>query len=133
MITLPRAVDPSKLIGPDWAKFEAQTKNAQLRADYALSDDWALTLEAGHSETARDRRLAIFRLNNAAALATGAGRITGNMQHGVKPPICCAPNWPASSTRVLSQHELTLGASRTDKSQDADLPAQLHDRRAKPV
>ena len=68
VITLPRAVDPRKLIGPDWSNFEAQTKNAQLRADYAIADGWALTVEAGHSETARDRRLAIFRLNNAAAV-----------------------------------------------------------------
>jgi len=51
VISLPRAVDPRQLIGPDWSAFEAQTKNAQLRADYAITDGWALTVEAGHSET----------------------------------------------------------------------------------
>ena len=118
VISLPRAVDPSKLIGPDWSNFEAQTKNAQLRADYALTDGWALTVEAGHSETARDRRLAIFRLNNAAALATGAGRITGNMQHHVTASDLLRAELAGSFHTGFIAHELTLGASRTDKSQD---------------
>ena len=118
VITLPRAVDPSKLIGPDWSNFEAQTKNAQLRADYALTDGWALTVEAGHSETARDRRLAIFRLNNAAALATGAGRITGNIQHGVNTSDLLRAELAGNFRTGVIAHELTLGASRTDKAQD---------------
>jgi len=118
VITLPRAVDPKKLIGPDWSNFEAQTRNAQLRADYALSDGWALTVEAGHSETARDRRLAIFRLNNAAALATGAGRITGNIQHSVVQSDLLRTELAGTFNTGPIAHELTLGASRTDKSQD---------------
>lgn len=118
VITLPRAVDPSKLIGPDWSNFEAQTKNAQLRADYALAEGWALTVEAGHSETARDRRLAIFRLNNAAALATGAGRITGNMQHHVTASDLLRAELAGNFNTGFIAHELTLGVSRTDKSQD---------------
>ncbi|OYO28599.1 TonB-dependent siderophore receptor [Janthinobacterium sp. PC23-8] len=119
VITLPRAVDPSKLIGPDWARFEAQTKNAQLRADYALAGNWALTVEAGRSETARDRSLPIFRLNNAAALATGAGRITGNIQHGVNTSDLLRAELAGQFNTGFIAHELTLGASRTDKSQDA--------------
>ena len=118
VISLPRAVDPRNLIGPDWSNFEAQTKNAQLRADYAITDGWALTVEAGHSETARDRRLAIFRLNNAAALATGAGRITGNIQHSVTASDLLRAELAGNFNTGSIAHELTLGASRTDKSQD---------------
>ena len=118
VITLPRAVDPRQLIGPDWSNFEAQTKNAQLRADYAITDGWALTVEAGHSETARDRRLAIFRLNNAAAVETGAGRITGNMQHHVTASDLLRAELAGTFHTGFIAHELTLGASRTDKSQD---------------
>ncbi|EZP39873.1 TonB-dependent siderophore receptor [Janthinobacterium lividum] len=117
-ISLPRAVDPRKLIGPDWSNFEAQTKNAQLRADYAIADGWALTVEAGHAEMARDRRLAIFRLNNAAALATGAGRITGNIQHSVMTSDLLRAELAGNFKTGSIAHELTLGASRTDKSQD---------------
>ena len=118
VIALPSPVDPKRLIGPDWAKFDAQSKNALLRADYALGDDWALTLETGHAETSRDRGLAIFRLNNAAALATGAGRITGNLQHNVVDSSVLRAELAGSVATGSVQHELTFGAVRTDKSQD---------------
>ncbi|HEX5345204.1 MAG TPA: TonB-dependent receptor, partial [Duganella sp.] len=118
VITLPAAVDPKRLIGPDWAKFDAQSKNAMLRADYALSDDWALTVEAGHAETARDRALAIFRLTNAAALATGAGRITGNLQHSVVDSNMLRAELAGTVATGAVQHDLTIGATRTDKGQD---------------
>jgi len=118
VIALPAAVDPKRLIGPDWAKFDAQSKNAMLRADYALSEDWALTLEAGHAETARDRALAIFRLTNAAALATGAGRITGNLQHSVVDSNMLRAELAGAVATGAVQHDLTFGATRTDKGQD---------------
>jgi iron complex outermembrane receptor protein len=118
IIALPVAVDPKRLIGPDWAKFDAQSKNAMLRADYALSDDWALTLEAGHAETARDRALAIFRLTNAAALATGAGRITGNLQHSVVDSNMLRAELAGTVATGAVQHDLTFGTTRTDKGQD---------------
>ncbi|MET0320098.1 MAG: TonB-dependent siderophore receptor [Duganella sp.] len=118
VITLPRAVDPKALIGPDWARFEAKTNNAQLRADYALGDNWAVTVEAGHAETARDRTLPIFRLTNAAALATGAGRITGNMQHSVTGSDLLRAEVVGNILTGPIRHELTVGVARTDKSQD---------------
>ena len=118
VITLPRAVDPKALIGPDWARFEATTNNAQLRADYALADGWAVTVEAGHSQTARDRTLPIFRLNNAAALATGAGRITGNMQHSVTGSDLLRAEVVGNIQTGPVKHELTVGVARTEKTQD---------------
>ena len=118
VISLPRAVDPRALVGPDWARFETRSDNAQLRADYALTDDWAVTVEAGHSETARDRTLPIFRLNNAAALQTGAGRITGNMQHQVTASDLLRAEVVGTFDTGALKHELTVGVTRTDKSQD---------------
>jgi len=116
-ITLPRAVDARQLIGPDWARFETHTRNAQLRADIALNDAWALTLEAGHAETKRDRTLPIFRFDNAASVATGAGRITGNMQHAdVDSDMLRAELAGQLRTGALT-HELTIGVSGTDKGQ----------------
>ena len=116
-ITLPRAVDARQLIGPDWARFETHTRNAQLRADIALNDAWALTLEAGHAETKRDRTLPIFRFYNAASVATGAGRITGNMQHAdVDSDMLRAELAGQLRTGALT-HELTIGVSGTDKGQ----------------
>ena len=118
VIALPPAVDPKRLIGPDWATFEAETKNLLLRADYALNDNWALTVEAGHSATARDRGLAIFRLANAAALVTGAGRITGNLQHSVVDSDMLRAEVAGTVMTGAVQHDVTVGATRTDKGQD---------------
>ncbi len=117
VIALPRAVDPRRLIGPDWARFETHARNVQLRADVALNQDWALTLEAGHAETKRERNLPIFRFDNAASVATGAGRITGNSQFAdVDSDMLRAELAGRFSTGALA-HDLTLGVSGTDKGQ----------------
>lgn len=118
VITLPRTVDPKRLVGPDWAKFETETKNALLRADYALSDNWALTVEGGHSETARDRALPIFRFTNNAAIATGAGRITGNLQHSVLDSTMLRAELAGTVNTGPVKHDVTFGVNRTDKGQD---------------
>jgi len=99
-ITLPRAVDPKKLVGPDWATFRAETTNIQARADYSLSDNWALTVEAGRSKVDRDRTLPIFQFTNAAAVATGtcSGTITP-FPAAVPSSLTAsalAPDWAAS-------------------------------------
>ncbi|MGV7207236.1 TonB-dependent siderophore receptor [Oxalobacteraceae bacterium A2-2] len=118
VIPLPVAVDPTRLVGPDMARFETTSKTAALRADYALADGWALTVEGGHSETARDRNLAIFRFTSNAAIATGAGRITGTSQHSeVGSDAVRAELFGAFGTGAI-RHELTVGASRTEKTQD---------------
>ena len=117
-ITLPRTIAPESAVAPSAAIFDATTRNAQLRADYAFGSDWALTVEAGKSETVRDRNLSIFRFNNAAAVATGAGRITGNSQHLiVDSDLLRAELFGAFRTGPV-RHELTVGAARTEKNQD---------------
>lgn len=132
VITLPHALDARKLVGPDWAIFSAQTKNAPLRADWAVSHDWALTVEAGHADMARDRRLAIFGLNNPAAVATGSGRITGNMQHRVVGADMARADLAGNVVTGAITHKLTIGATRTNKT-GSDLPGELHDRVAEPL
>ena len=119
-IALPAAVDPKKLVGPSWARFQTETTNAQLRADYALSDDWSLTVEAGRAHTERERNLPVFRFNGntAAAVATGAGSIRGNSQRtDVTSELLRAELFGTLRTGAV-RHEVTLGASRTDFSQD---------------
>ncbi len=118
VITLPQPVDPKRLVGPDWAQFEATTRNALLRADYALADGWALTVEAGHSEMARDRRLAIFRFANNASVASGEGSIRGNQQHHVVSSDLLRAELFGNFVTGAVEHELTVGASRTEKGQD---------------
>ncbi len=118
VITLPRSVDPKTLVGPSLATFATESTNAQVRADYALSDDWSLTLEAGRSQVERDRNLPIFRFANAASVATGAGNIQGNRQHlDATSDLLRAELFGTLKTGAFT-HEVTLGATRTDFSQD---------------
>jgi iron complex outermembrane receptor protein len=118
VITLPATVDPKRLVGPDWATFRTESKNLLLRADYALADNWALTVEGGHAETARDRALAIFRFTNNAAVATGAGRITGNLQRSVVDSTMLRAELAGVFDTGAVKHDVTLGVNRTGKGQD---------------
>jgi iron complex outermembrane receptor protein len=118
VITLPATVDPTRLVGPDWATFRTESKNLLLRADYALADNWALTVEGGHAETARDRALAIFRFTNNAAVATGAGRITGNLQRSVVDSTMLRAELAGVFDTGTVKHDVTLGVNRTEKGQD---------------
>ncbi len=115
VIALPALPDPHKLLGPDWATFDAEVTNTQVRADYSLGDNWALTVEAGHSEAERDRRLAIFSNYN---VRTGAGRITGNAQHLEQTSDMLRAELFGTFATGSVQHELTIGAARNEKSQD---------------
>ncbi len=118
VITLPAAVDPKKAVGPRSAKFATESTNALLRADYAVTDNWNLALEAGRAQTWRERNLAIFRFTNAAAVATGAGRVTGNSQElDIHADLLRAELFGTVQTGPVS-HEITLGASRTKREQD---------------
>ena len=118
VITLPRAVDPKKLVGPDWSTFRADTTNLQLRADYALNDAWALTLEAGRSKVDRDRTLPTFRFANAAAVATGAGSIRGNMQNNVNTSDLLRAELAGIVEAGGMTHNITTGVAKADKEQE---------------
>jgi iron complex outermembrane receptor protein len=115
VITLPALPDPNKLLGPAWAVFDAEVTNTQLRADYSLSDNWALTVEAGHSEAERDRRLASFSNYN---VLTGAGRITGNDQSLKQTSDLFRTELFGTFSTGSLQHELTIGAAQSKKTQD---------------
>lgn len=117
VITLPAAVDPTRLVGPDWSTFDAKTINALVRADYSLSENWALTAELGRSEVERQRQLAIFRFTNAAAVATGAGNIQGNSQRLNLSSDMARLELAGQVQAGGLQHELTFGATYTTKEQ----------------
>jgi iron complex outermembrane receptor protein len=118
VITLPHAVDPRQLVGPDWAAFRTETTNAQIRADLALNDDWALTLEAGRSVVKRNRSLPTFRFSNVAGVLSGDGRIVGNIQQLTADSDLLRAELAGSVEAAGLRHELTLGLSQTRKSQD---------------
>jgi iron complex outermembrane receptor protein len=115
VITLPSLPDPTKRLGPLSAVFDAKVTNTQLRADYALTDNWGLMVEAGHSEGERDRRLASFSNYN---VRTGTGRITGNDQHLEQSSDLFRTELFGTFATGTVQHELTIGAARSAKTQD---------------
>lgn len=73
VIPLPRRPVYSRLIAGDWPKNDAVAKNALLRADYTISDNWYALAEVGRAQTRRDKRdySEITNYN----LVTGEGRL----------------------------------------------------------
>lgn len=117
-ISLPHPVDATKMVGPGMAQFQTEELNGLLRADYSLNDNWIATVETGHAQTTRDRNLAIFKFNSAAAVATGDGKITGNSQHLVVKSDLYKGELFGTVNAFGIPHELTFGISSTDLSQD---------------
>jgi iron complex outermembrane receptor protein len=71
-IELPAAPDNRFNLAGAWQRYDAKATNVLARGDLALSDDWLLTLEAGHAETERDRRYSQFQNYD---LASGEGTL----------------------------------------------------------
>ncbi|MFC5740140.1 TonB-dependent siderophore receptor [Dyella tabacisoli] len=123
-ITLPRMPDPSKRLSPEWADFAAHGHNVLLHADYALSERWLATLEAGRADVTRDRR-AFTEIKNYNPL-TGQGTLSGNRQSDA--------SWNNQNLRAelfgsfatgSVGHELTLGAAQTKSNQDQTVTGQF--------
>jgi iron complex outermembrane receptor protein len=72
VIALPTLPDPRTNYAGDWQRYDANATNVLARADLKLSPQWALTVEGGRAETARDR--AYSQLQNYD-LTTGAGTL----------------------------------------------------------
>jgi iron complex outermembrane receptor protein len=73
VITLPRLPDPTRLIAGNWPENDDSAKNALLRADYSINDNWYALAEVGRAQTRRDKRdySEIVNVN----LVTGEGRL----------------------------------------------------------
>lgn len=117
VIPLPMNVDPTRLVGSANSTFDTTSTNMLLRADYQLTDNWSVNVEAGHAETDRERNLSTFRFTNTAAVATGRGRIQGSAQKtNITSDMAKAEVFGLFRTGSL-QHELTVGTSYTEKNQ----------------
>jgi iron complex outermembrane receptor protein len=86
---VPSIPDNKSNLAGEWQRYDAEATNVLLRGDLALGGDWGLTLETGHAESKRDRRLGIFRFGvspatpaTAADLSTGSGRLDTSFVNG---------------------------------------------------
>lgn len=116
VISLPAMPDPSKRLSPDWAKFRANSTTAMLRADYALNDDWLVTVEGGTSELARTRAFTEIGSVNAV---TGKGTISGNRQDGRWTTGHLRADLNGTQMTGAIKHELTFGVARSEMRQAA--------------
>jgi len=119
--------DPRKnLLGPggDWAVYSPRSFNYQLRADYALSDDWSVLVQAGRSDTSRNRHAVRIQGYNLATGANGTVIDTITSNENVN-TFARAEIGGKAMTGSIS-HELTVGVSRSEReSQSTTLNVSL--------
>ena len=120
-ITLPRVPDNKTNLAGDWARYDAEATNLLLRGDFALSDDWVLSVETGRAKTSRDRNYTTFGAYNND---TGAGTATTTVLKGQA--------YTNTNHRVEAigrfatagiGHELTVGATYNRRASDGWLSA----------
>lgn len=78
-VTLPKLPDPGQLLSSSQHNTRARADTHLLRADFALSENWAGMVSIGRSTTERDRWAWIFR---NYSLVTGKGQLQASQQNG---------------------------------------------------
>jgi iron complex outermembrane receptor protein len=116
MIQLPDIPDPSQNLAGGWQRYDAHAQNILLRADYRLTDRWALKIEGGLAETIRDRSFSQFGNYN---LTTGEGALRIFQTLGQKYEN---RNFRAEATGLVDTgpvtHELTFGWTYNEREQN---------------
>lgn len=116
VITLPHVPDNRLNLAGEWQKYDAEATNLLLRADYAISDNWALLFEVGKAQTRRDRNFSQFQNFN---LVTGQGTLRTFFNRGQV--------WDNENIRAevfgrlpgkWITHEVSLGFTGNSRSQD---------------
>jgi iron complex outermembrane recepter protein len=129
-VPVTRVPDPrANLLGPDgsWADYKPRSLNYQLRADYALDDAWAVLVQAGRSDTERNRHAVRIAGYNVASGANGSviDQITTNGNVNTFYRIELSGHFGTGSI----SHNLTTGLSRSERfSESAALNLTLPQR-----
>lgn len=115
-ITLPPMPRLSRNFGGDWLKYDANMANVLARADYLISPQWTVFIEAGRAKTYRNRLFSQLQNYN---LTTGAANLSINFTPS---QLYQNTNWRGEAFgRFLTagvQHNLTLGATTNARQQD---------------
>jgi iron complex outermembrane receptor protein len=113
VVPLTRVPDPRNLLSGTWGLYTPSTTNYQGRADYILSDDWKVFVEAGRSDSSRSRFTT--RIGNYN-LVTGAGGVVT-----VQPVSNAYANtlermeFLGKVTTWIFTHDLTFGPSKSER------------------
>jgi iron complex outermembrane receptor protein len=124
VITLPRLPDPTRLLTGPWARYIADARNIVLRSDYAVSDRWILTVEAGRASTERPTRY--FTQIENYDVVSGEGNARTFVQ--------CCQDYTNTYGRIEALgtfetgplgHDLTLGYAANKREQTSGATAQV--------
>lgn len=117
VITLPPLPPNTRNFASSWQRYDAEATNTLFRADYLISKQWTILLEAGHAETKRDRLLGQMQNTN---FTTGAGTLR----------IGYAPNLEYKNDNYRGElfgrfltgevrHDITFGATTNKRYQNS--------------
>ena len=124
VVTLPRLPDSTRLLTGPWARYVADAHNVLLRSDYAVSDRWILTMEAGRAETERPTRY--FTQIENYDIVSGEGSARTFVQ--------CCQDYTNTYARIETlgtfatgplQHDLTLGYAANKREQTSGATTQV--------
>ena len=110
VISLPGIPDPNKLLSGAGYPTRSSADTNLFRANYALSDNWSVSLAAGESITRRDRWNWVFQKYN---VATGAGTVQATEQNGQRyqnETVRLETNGVFKTGSI--SHDLTMGVSQ---------------------
>jgi iron complex outermembrane receptor protein len=113
VIPITRVPDPRKLLSGPWDEYTPRTTNLQVRADYALADNWKLLLQSGVSTSHRHRttvRIGGYDFNTGANGVVFVQPIT----HDYRNTFHRAEVLGHFSTWGLA-HDLTVGISKSER------------------
>src|SRR5205823_6073128 len=105
--------DPRNLLSGPWNTYTPRTVNGQLRADYAITDNWKVFVQGGQSDSHRHRntvRIAGYDINTGAGGTVTVQPITNDYRNTF------------FRTEVLGRfstgwfsHDMTVGVSQTQR------------------
>lgn len=116
VITLPAIPDSTKLLSGPWAVTDANAQNRVVRADYALGDAWAITLEAGQANTTRSARN--FSQLQGYDVVTGEGVLRTFLTRGQQYENKNARAELTGRVDGFLDHELTFGVMKNERYQN---------------
>jgi iron complex outermembrane receptor protein len=120
VVPLPRVPDPRNLLSGQWATFDGDTTNADVRADYKLDSAWKMIAEAGQSTSHRTRY--VTRIGKYDPNTGANGTVTTSFQDQKYVNTFERAELLGKFNTWQVTHDLTLGVSASRR--DAFTPAQ---------
>jgi iron complex outermembrane recepter protein len=121
VVPITRVPDPRvNLLGPggDWAQYTPRSLNYQVRADYALNDQWSALLQAGRSDTHRHRHAVRIQGYN---LTTGAnGTVVDQITSNNNLNTLYRAELSGGFATGFMTHRLTAGVSQSERYSESD-------------